>query len=72
MAQYLKKVQMLAKTFESFQLIQINRSLNNHVDALSRLVSSKEAKARMVKVEVLERPSIEENKVLVIGGTMED
>ena len=72
MAQYLRKVQVLAKMFESFQLIQINRSLNNHADALSKLASSREAKARMVKVEVLERPSIEEKEVLAVGGEKED
>ena len=72
LAQYLRKVQVLAKMFESFQLIQINRSLNNHADALSKLASSREAKARMVKVEVLERPSIEEKEVLAVGGEKED
>lgn len=33
MAQYLQKVKALARLFQNFQLVQINRSLNNHADA---------------------------------------
>ncbi|XP_052177528.1 uncharacterized protein LOC127791585 [Diospyros lotus] len=66
MAQCLRKVKDLAQTFQSFQLTQINRSLNGHADALSKLASTREAIRKAVFVEMLHQPSIEEKKVLCI------
>ncbi|XP_052206820.1 uncharacterized protein LOC127811152 [Diospyros lotus] len=66
MGQYLQKVRTLVQLFESFQLMQINRSLNGHADALSKLASTKETTGRTVYVEVLQRPSIDEPEVACI------
>ena len=66
MAQYLKKVKSLAARFTIFELVQINRLENNHADALSKLASYREAKSRMVKIEVLKKPTIEEEETLVL------
>ncbi|XP_052197357.1 uncharacterized protein LOC127804524 [Diospyros lotus] len=66
MAQYLHKVKDLAQTFQSFQLTQINRSLNGHADALSKLASTREITGRAVFVEMLHHPSIEEKEVSCI------
>jgi len=63
MGQYLQKVKTLTQLFESFQLVQINRSLNGHADALSKLASTKETIGRAVYVEILQRPSIEELEI---------
>lgn len=63
MGRYLQKVKTLAQLFKSFQLVQINRSLNGHADALSKLASTKETTGRTVYVEVLQQPSIEELEV---------
>ncbi|XP_052197300.1 uncharacterized protein LOC127804473 [Diospyros lotus] len=66
MGQYLHKVRTLAQLFESFQLMQINRSLNGHTNALSKLASTKETTEKTVYVEVLQRPSINEPEVACI------
>ena len=63
MAQYLCKVKELAQTFHNFQLVQINRSLNGHTNALSKLASPKDTTGRTVFIEVLHRLSIEEKEV---------
>ncbi|XP_052185282.1 uncharacterized protein LOC127796919 [Diospyros lotus] len=69
MGQYLQKVRALAQLFESFRLVQINRSLNGHADALSKLASTKETTGRTVYVEVLQQPSIEEPEVACIENS---
>ncbi|XP_052190043.1 uncharacterized protein LOC127799867 [Diospyros lotus] len=69
MGQYLQKVKALAQLFESFRLVQINRSLNGHADALSKLASTKETTGRTVYVEVLQQPSIEESEVACIENS---
>jgi len=46
--------------------VQINRSLNSHTDALSKLASAKETLGRTIIVKVLHKPSIEEFKVVCI------
>ena len=40
LTRYLQRVKELAHRFERFEFIQINRSLNQHVDALSKLASA--------------------------------
>ncbi|XP_052185187.1 uncharacterized protein LOC127796825 [Diospyros lotus] len=69
MGQYLQKVRALAQLFESFWLVQINRSLNGHADALSKLASTKETTGRTVYVEVLQQPSIEKPEVACIENS---
>ncbi|XP_052206746.1 uncharacterized protein LOC127811074 [Diospyros lotus] len=64
MAQYLHKVKDLAQTFQSFQLTQINISLNGHADALSKLASTREITGGAVFVEMLHQPSIEEKEMI--------
>ncbi|XP_052209212.1 uncharacterized protein LOC127812729 [Diospyros lotus] len=59
LARYLQKVKELAPTFECFELIQINRSLNHHADALSKLASAQDTSRRLIHMEVLQRPSVE-------------
>ncbi|XP_039140528.1 uncharacterized protein LOC120277749 [Dioscorea cayenensis subsp. rotundata] len=61
--QYLHKVKTLSKEFEEFQLLQVNRNSNSHADALSKLASSMETKGRIVHLEELQRPSIEEKNI---------
>ncbi|XP_052204008.1 uncharacterized protein LOC127809283 [Diospyros lotus] len=63
MAQYLRKVKDLAHMFQSFQLMQINRSLNGHADVLTKLASTKETAGRTVFVELLHQSSIEKKEV---------
>ena len=72
MVQYLQKVRGLAGRFSAFELVQINRSANNHADALSKLASSRDSSARTVKVEILSRPTIEEEEVLTIADNQND
>ncbi|XP_052206772.1 uncharacterized protein LOC127811099 [Diospyros lotus] len=59
LARYLQKVKELAPRFERFELIQINRSLNHHADALSKLASARDTSGRLIHMEVLQRPSVE-------------
>ena len=72
MAQYLQKVRGLAGNFSAFHLVQINRSANNHADALSKLASSRDSSARTVKVEILSRPTIEEEEENAIVDEQSD
>jgi len=46
--------------------VQINRSLNGHIDVLSKLASTKETTGRAVYVKILQRPSIEEHEIASI------
>ncbi|XP_052189984.1 uncharacterized protein LOC127799805 [Diospyros lotus] len=59
LARYLQKVKELAPRFERFELIQINRSLNQHADALSKLASARDTSGQLIHMEVLQRPSVE-------------
>ena len=52
----------LAHRFERFELIQINRSLNQHADALSKLAFARDIPGRLIHMEVLQRPNIDEQK----------
>ena len=54
LARYLQKVKELAHRFEHFELIQINRSLNQHVDALSKLASARDTLGRLIHMELLQ------------------
>ena len=69
MAQYQQKVKALAQSFQNFQLVQINRSLNSHTDALSKLASAKETLERTILVEVLHKANVEEDEVVCIDLT---
>ncbi|XP_052208820.1 uncharacterized protein LOC127812465 [Diospyros lotus] len=53
LARYLQKVKELAPRFERFELIQINRSLNQHVDALSKVASAQDTSGRLIHMEEL-------------------
>ena len=53
-------MQDLAHGFHSFDLVQINRTLNQHVNALSKLAAAKDTLGRTIHMELLERPSVEE------------
>ena len=72
MVQYLQRVRCLARRFLAFELVQINRSANNHADALSKLASSRDSSARTVRVEILSRPTIEEDEVFSINENQND
>lgn len=57
MAAYLKKVMDLLPYFEKFELIQISRAENIHVDTLSKLSSNKDSELlRIVPVEYFINP----------------
>ena len=49
----LQKVRELAHKFKRFELIQINRSLNQHADALSKLASTCDTPRRLIHIKVL-------------------
>ena len=59
---YLQKVKELAHRFECFELIQINRSLNQHANALSKLAFARDTPGRLIHMEVLQRPIVDENE----------
>ena len=60
MARYFQKVRELAHDFEHFKLMQINQSLNQHADALSKLAATKDMLGRLIHMEVIQRPSMGE------------
>ncbi|XP_052189925.1 uncharacterized protein LOC127799739 [Diospyros lotus] len=65
LARYLQKVKEIAHRFEHFELIQINRSLNQHADALSKLASARDTPGRLIHMEVLQQPSVGEEDIAV-------
>ncbi|XP_052171652.1 uncharacterized protein LOC127787632 [Diospyros lotus] len=69
---YLQKVEELAHRFERFELIQINRSLNQHANALSKLASARDTPGRSIHIEVLSRPSVDERDKGVLCIDMTD
>ncbi|XP_076919152.1 uncharacterized protein LOC143579856 [Bidens hawaiensis] len=67
MASYLSQAKDLILQFSSCKVIHIKRSENKSGDALSNLASTNfEHFAKDIRVEVLDRPSIPQNQVLVI------
>ncbi|XP_022872377.1 uncharacterized protein LOC111391392 [Olea europaea var. sylvestris] len=63
---YLKLVLDLIPHFERFELIQVPRLENTHVDALSKLASSKDSELlKIVPIERLSKPSISEGEELL-------
>ncbi|XP_076902251.1 uncharacterized protein LOC143556933 [Bidens hawaiensis] len=72
MASYLSQAKDLILQFSSCKVIHIKRSENKSADALSKLASTNfEHFAKDIRVEVLDRPSIPQNQVLVIQTGME-
>ena len=60
MATYLAHAKQLLSQFERVEVKQIDRDSNSHADVLANLASAvKAGNKRTVKVETLERPSIE-------------
>jgi len=55
-------VRELTHDFEHSDLIQINWSLNQHADALSKLVAAKDTLGRLIHMEVLQKPSLGEKE----------
>ncbi|XP_076913949.1 uncharacterized protein LOC143572775 [Bidens hawaiensis] len=67
MASYLSQARVLIRQFTSFNVVHIKRSENKSTDALSKLASTNfEHFAKDIRVEVLDRPSVPQNQVLVI------
>ncbi|XP_076925147.1 uncharacterized protein LOC143587865 [Bidens hawaiensis] len=67
MASYLSQVKDLILQFSSCKVIHIKRSKNKSADALSKLASTNfDHFAKDIRVEVLDRPSVLQNQVLVI------
>lgn len=61
MAAYLKLVMDLIPYFEKFELAQIPRLENTYIDALSKLVRSKDFELlKVVPMEHLAKPSIKQ------------
>ncbi|XP_076958507.1 uncharacterized protein LOC143634254 [Bidens hawaiensis] len=72
MASYLSQAKALIHQFASFNIVHIKRSENKSADALSKLASTNlEHFAKDIRVEVLDRPSIPQNQVLVIQTGIE-
>lgn len=70
MAFYMKKVMELLPCFERFELTQISRVENTHVDALSKLASSKDSELlKVVPIEHFPRLSISKGDEVRIEGT---
>lgn len=66
MAVYLKLVMDSLPNFKRFELIQVPRQGNSHVDALSKLASSKDSKLlKIVPIEHLAEPSIKKSEELM-------
>ncbi|XP_076911073.1 uncharacterized protein LOC143568927 [Bidens hawaiensis] len=72
MASNLSQAKDLILQFSSFKVIHIKRSENKLADALSKLTSTNfEHFAKDIRVEVLDRPLIPQNQVLVIQTGVE-
>ncbi|XP_022869393.1 uncharacterized protein LOC111388815 [Olea europaea var. sylvestris] len=71
LAVYLKLVLNLVPQFERFELVEVPRLENTHVDALSKLASSRDSELlKIVLIERLPKPSISgDEEVLWIEGT---
>ena len=64
MVAYLKSAQVLLKSFDKYNVIQVPRADNTYVDALARLASTKEADLHgLIPVEHLAQPSITEDDI---------
>lgn len=58
MAAYLKLIMKFIPSFKKFELVEVPRAENDHVDALSKLASNKDSKLFIVvPIENLHRPS---------------
>ncbi|XP_076936106.1 uncharacterized protein LOC143603079 [Bidens hawaiensis] len=72
MASYLSQEKDLIRQFSSCKLIHIKISENRLADALSKLASTNfEHFAKDIRIEVLDRPSVPQNQVLVIQTGVE-
>ncbi|XP_076903888.1 uncharacterized protein LOC143559074 [Bidens hawaiensis] len=72
MASYLSQAKDLILQFLSCKVIHIKRSENKSADALSKGASTNfEHFAKYIRVEVLDRPSVPQHKVLVIQTGVE-
>ena len=64
MVSYLKLAQVLLKSFDKYNIIQVPRVDNTYADALARLASTKEADLHgLIPVEHLAQPSIVEDDI---------
>ena len=64
MVAYLKSAQVLLKSFDKYNVIQVPRADNTYADALARLASTKEADLHgLIPVEHLAQPSIVEDDI---------
>ena len=62
MVAYLKSAQVLLKSFDKYNIIQVPRADNTYADALARLESTKEADLYgLIPVEHLAQPNIVED-----------
>ncbi|XP_076892416.1 uncharacterized protein LOC143544145 [Bidens hawaiensis] len=72
MASYLSQANELILQFSSCKVIHIKRNENKSADALSKLASTNfEHFAKDIRIEVLDRPSVSQNQVLVIQTGVE-
>ncbi|XP_076929276.1 uncharacterized protein LOC143593567 [Bidens hawaiensis] len=72
MASYLSEANDLILQFSSCKVIHIKRSENKSADDLSKLASTNfEHFAKDIRIEVLDRPSVPQNQVLVIQTSVE-
>ncbi|KAK1426836.1 hypothetical protein QVD17_15516 [Tagetes erecta] len=70
MAKYLERAKALVRSFDACEVFHISRSKNKKADALSKLASvAFEHLAKEVRVEVLEKPSIQTVDVCVVDVT---
>ena len=64
MVAYLKSAQVLLKSFDKYNIVQVPRANNTYADALAHLASTKEANLNgLIPVEHLAQPSIKEEGV---------
>ena len=64
MVSYLKSAQVLLRSFDKYNVIQVPRANNTYVNALAHLASTKEADLHgLIPVEHLAQPSIMEEDV---------
>ena len=64
MVAYLKSAQVLLKSFDKYNVIQVPRADNTYLEALARLASTKEVDLHgLIPVEHLTQPSIVEDDI---------
>ena len=65
MSQYLKLFEALRSNFQKVDMVRVLKSQNNHADSLATLaLSLDECVPRMIFVELLKQPSIEQRAVI--------